>query len=232
MVKTPSRFRWGAYVDGQYFYQSKTITIVDEHTGGAATCKDKAVCEVCGESYGELDGHNHVGGTVLVGEKSVTCTENGNTGDTCCSGCNAILAAGKVIFAMGHKGGTATCTEQAVCEVCGEKYGEPDADNHTKLTHVAEKAATKTAEGNIEYWYCEGCGKYFADRDGTEEITKEDTVTAKLTEEETEETTETTPPSPATGDAGNLALWIALLSAGCGVAAATAIVSKKRKYNR
>ena len=77
-------------------------------------------------------------------------------------------------------GGTATCTERAVCEVCGKAYGEPDPKNHTNLQHISAKAATKTAEGNIEYWYCEDCGKYFADAAATKEIKQADTVTAKL----------------------------------------------------
>ena len=80
----------------------------------------------------------------------------------------------------GHTGGKATCTERAVCEVCGKAYGEPDPKNHTNLQHISAKAATKTAEGNIEYWYCEDCGKYFADAAATKEIKQADTVTAKL----------------------------------------------------
>ena len=77
-------------------------------------------------------------------------------------------------------GGKATCTERAVCEVCGKAYGEPDPKNHTDLEHIPAKAATKTAGGNIEYWYCEDCGKYFADAAATKEIKQADTVTAKL----------------------------------------------------
>ena len=77
-------------------------------------------------------------------------------------------------------GGKATCTERAVCEVCGKAYGELDPKNHTDLKHIPAKAATKTAGGNIEYWYCEDCGKYFADAAATKEIKQADTVTAKL----------------------------------------------------
>lgn len=78
-----------------------------------------------------------------------------------------------------HTGGTATCKDKAKCAVCGESYGELDANNHTDLKHIEAKAATKTSEGNIEYWYCEGCGKYYKDAKATQEITKEQTVTAK-----------------------------------------------------
>ena len=77
-------------------------------------------------------------------------------------------------------GGKATCTEKAVCEVCGKAYGELDPKNHTDLKHIPAKAATKTAGGNIEYWYCEDCDKYFSDAAATKEIKQADTVTAKL----------------------------------------------------
>ena len=80
----------------------------------------------------------------------------------------------------GHTGGTATCTERAVCEVCGKAFGDLDGNHHANLKHIDAKAATKTAGGNIEYWYCEDCGKYFADAAATKEIKQADTVTAKL----------------------------------------------------
>ena len=80
----------------------------------------------------------------------------------------------------GHTGGKATCTERAVCEVCGKAYGDLDGNHHANLKHIDAKAATKTAGGNIEYWYCEDCGKYFADAAATKEIKQADTVTAKL----------------------------------------------------
>ena len=45
--------------DGFAFSAEKKVTIQNEHTSGTATCKDKAKCEVCGESYGKLDPNNH-----------------------------------------------------------------------------------------------------------------------------------------------------------------------------
>ena len=116
-------------------------------------------------------------------------------------------------------GGKATCAEKAVCEVCGKAYGELDPKNHTDLMHIPTKAATEDAEGNIEYWYCEGCDKYYSDKYGTKEIKKADTVTAKL------------PKSPPTGDTSNLVLWIALLLASGGAVIGTAVVSKKKKHS-
>ena len=120
----------------------------------------------------------------------------------------------------GHTGGTATCTERAVCEVCGKAYGEPDPNNHTDLKHIPAKAATEDAEGNIEYWHCEGCNKYYSNKDGTKEIKKADTVTAKL------------PKTPPTGDTSSLSLWIALVLASGGAASGAAALSRKKKHDR
>ena len=121
-----------------------------------------------------------------------------------------------------HTGGKATCKDKAKCEACGAEYGELDPKNHTDLKHFPAKAATKTTEGNIEYWYCEGCGKYYSDKDGTKEIKKADTVTAKLKDD---------PKSPQTGDTSGSALWIALLLVSGGAAVGTTVVSRK-KYNK
>ena len=151
------------------------------HKGGTATCKDKAVCEVCQQPYGELNKNNHTGGTEVKDAKDATCTENGYTGDTYCKGCGDKLESGKVIPAAGHKGGTATCKDKALCEVCRQPYGELDKGNHADLKKVDAKKATYTKEGNITYWYCDGCGKYYSDAEATKEITKADTVIPRKT---------------------------------------------------
>ena len=129
-------------------------------------------------------------------------------------------------------GGKATCRDKAKCAVCGKTYGELDAKNHADLKHIPAKAATWVAEGNIEYWYCEGCGRYFSDRDGTKEIRKADTVTAKRKSSSASAKPEDDPKSPGTGDTSNLALWIALLLASGGAAIGTTVVSRRKKYNR
>ncbi len=129
-------------------------------------------------------------------------------------------------------GGKATCRDKAKCAVCGKTYGELDAENHADLKHIPAKAATWVAEGNIEYWYCEGCGRYFSDRDGTKEIRKADTVTAKRKSSSAAAKPEDDPKSPGTGDTSNLALWIALLFASGGAAIGTTVVRGRKKYNR
>ena len=91
-----------------------------------------------------------------------------------------VCTCGAVFHKAAHSGGKATCKAKAVCEFCKESYGSLDSNNHTDLKHIDAKAATAAAEGNIEYWYCDGCKKYFSDAAAKTEITKAATVTAKL----------------------------------------------------
>ena len=192
-----------------------------EHSGGTATCTEKAVCTHCGQSYGETNPVNHTGTeqwtqTTTTHEKKWNCcntvsvpNENHEWADGVCSECGYVCLhedtdknhicdiCGKTTSEhkdadnnhicdycnkkiSDHSGGTATCIAKAVCEICKASYGSLDPNNHADLKHIDAKAATAAEEGNIEYWYCEGCGKYFSDKDGTKEIAKADTVTAKL----------------------------------------------------
>ena len=121
-----------------------------------------------------------------------------------------------------HSGGKATCTEKAVCEICNEPYGEIDGASHADLRHIEAKTATKDAEGNVEYWYCEACNKYYSDEAATKEIKKTDTVTAKLPDSSK---------SPQTGDNSNLILWIALLFISGGVMKGVTAFDKLKKYS-
>lgn len=211
--------------DGFSFVVTKDITIVDGHQGGVATCTDRAVCEICGQEYGDYGSHDYSAAwTTDSGEHWHACTRCDSRSaaaphadenkDHKCDTCGLVISV--------HTGGAATCTDQAVCEICGASYGDLDAGNHGDLRHVPAQAATTDAEGNIEYWYCGGCHKYYADAAATQEITQADTVTAKLPAPET-------PPTPSTGD-GGAALWIPLLLVS-GVLAGMA-VTKKRKHRK
>lgn len=140
----------------------------------------------------------------------------------------------------------ATCSKEGevlrTCYKCGKVVSEIISiapDNHAGLKHIDAVAATKTAEGNIEYWYCEGCGKYYKDAKATQEITKAQTVTAKLPSDNNENTggndSNNNKPGngantlPQTGDNSSLALWIALLLASGGAVTATTVYSRKKK---
>lgn len=145
--------------NGKTYCEAQTVT-VDEKYVDTVTVNGTEVT---------LDENNSFVLSPADGEQKIIVTDKaGNTAEM------------TVTVNDGHTGGKATCTERAVCEVCGKAYGEPDPKNHTDLQHIPAKAATKTAGGNIEYWYCEDCGKYFADAAATKEIKQADTVTAKL----------------------------------------------------
>ena len=90
-----------------------------------------------------------------------------------------VCTCGAVFNKAAHSGGKATCKAKAVCEICGKSYGSLDPNSHADLKHIDAKAATAAEEGNIAYWYCDGCKKYFSDAAAKTEIAKADTVTAK-----------------------------------------------------
>ena len=165
------------------------------------------VCDHCGKVISNHEDANKDHVCDLCG-KTISNHEDADK-DHVCDYC------GKVI--TNHIGGNKTCRDKAVCEACGKSYGELDPKNHTDLKHFPAKAATEDSEGNIEYWYCSGCGKYYSDKDGTKEIKKADTVTAKL------------PKSPKTGDNSNLMLWIALLFIS-GSVCTVLTVKRKKSY--
>lgn len=123
---------------------------------------------------------------------------------------------GGTLACYSHSGGTATCAAQAICDACRTPYGDLNPANHTALQHVDAKAATTEAEGNIEYWYCAGCGKYYSDAAAANEITQAQTVTAKLMPEST------ATPTPAPTAAPTTAPTAAPAAAPAQTAAATA----------
>lgn len=127
-------------------------------------------------------------------------------------------ADGGTVICTSHSGGEANCVERAKCALCGEAYGDLASDVHSDLKHVEAKAATETEEGNIEYWYCEGCHKYYSDGEAAHEITKKDTVTEKLPAQEDD--------GPETGDRTASVLWVILMAA-CAAVVAMAAVGKK-----
>ena len=235
---------------------------LSEHSGGKATCTDKAICEICSEKYGDLKPHSYstewstdeashwhecTGCGAKTDEAEHTDTDKNHKCDVCekvlseCADTNKdhkCDLCGKTLSE--HSGGKATCKDKAKCEFCGESYGELDANSHADLRHIDAVAATKTAEGNIECWYCADCGKYYKDAKATQEITKEQTVAAKLPSDNNTSTGDSTSnnnkpssdiaTSPQTGDNSNLALWVSILfvSGGAGIVATVCGRKKKR----
>ena len=139
--------------------------------GKAATCVHKGCwahqkCLECGQLFNKL-GEPWSGTTEIekdptnheklenVEAKAPTCTETGLTAGSKCSACGVVLKKQEVIPALGHK-----------------------------LVHVERVEPTVEKAGNIEYWYCETCGKYFLDKDAKNETTQDKVVLEKLEEEE------------------------------------------------
>lgn len=102
----------------------------ENHTGGTATCTAKAVCSVCGESYGELAAH--------VADSTYRYNADGHW--TACAACGTPMSNQEA-----HTGGTADCQHKAVCDVCGQPYGELDASNHTGGIRWLQTAETHQA---------------------------------------------------------------------------------------
>ena len=184
-------------------------------------------CDYCGKVLSECADDNKDHKCDYCGKTLSECADDNK--DHKCDYC------GKTI--SNHTGGTADCCHKAVCEICGKAYGGLDPDNHTDLKHFPAQRATILREGNIEYWYCSGCGKYYKDAEATIEITQEDTVIPKVKRDnsgipshggETGKTdkNDKTVQSVKTGDAG-VALYgaMALLS----LTGGAWIVGKKRR---
>ena len=214
--------------DGKIYCEAQTVTI-DEKYVDTVTVNGTEVTLDENNSFtlAPADGEQRIVVTDKAGntaEMTVTVNDGHTYGEWVSNGDGTHTRKCTVDGCTGSEtkdcsGGKATCKDKAVCEVCGKAYGELDPKNHTALKHISAKAATEDAEGNIEYWYCSGCGKYYSDKDGTKEIKKADTVTAKL------------PKSPPTGDTSNLMLWIALLFVSGGVVTGTTVISKKKKHS-
>lgn len=220
----------GGIENGKTYCEAQTVTIDEKYIDTVTVNGTKVTLdENGGFTLSPADGEQKIIVTDKAGNTAeMTVTVNGghtfgewtSNGDGTHSR-ECTVDGCKGVETMACSGGTATCTEKAVCEYCGKAYGKPDSNNHTDLKHIDAKAATKTAEGNIEYWYCGGCDKYYSDKGGINEIKKADTVTAKLSGN---------PKSPRTGNASDLALWISLLFVSGGVTGVTAGLRKKKKH--
>ena len=220
----------GGIENGKTYCEAQTVTIDEKYIDTVTVNGTKVTLdENGGFTLSPADGEQKIIVTDKAGNTAeMTVTVNGghtfgewtSNGDGTHSR-KCTVDGCKGVETMACSGGKATCAEKAVCEYCGKAYGKPDSNNHTDLKHIDAKAATKTAEGNIEYWYCGGCDKYYSDKDGINEIKKADTVTAKLPGN---------PKSPRTGNASDLALWISLLLVSGGVTGVTAGLRKKKKH--
>lgn len=123
-----------------------------QHTGGTATCKDRAVCTTCSKAYGTLDAKHHVGGTEIRDMVEPTTKKAGHTGNSYCKGCNTKLSDGTVIpvisnLSTGKKSDLATALQAM------EKFLNSHGSNYTakqKKQLIANINAIKSALKSIE----------------------------------------------------------------------------------
>lgn len=214
--------------NGKTYCEAQNVTIDEKYIDTVIVNETKVTLDESGSFVlSPADGEQKIIVTDKAGnstEMTVTVNDGHTLGEWTSNGDGTHTRKCEIEGCNGSKtkdcsGGTATCTEKAVCEVCGKAYGELDPKNHTDLMHIPTKAATEDSEGNIEYWYCSGCNKYYRGKDGTKEIAKADTVTAKL------------PKSPPTGDNSNLMLWIALLFISGGVLTGVTVFDKRKRHS-
>lgn len=175
-----------------------SVSGTSAHSGGEATCTERAVCSVCGVEYGEIDADNHKH-TERRNVKAATENEAGYTGDIYCTDCGKMIQEGTTVPKLDHTHNmiavpakAADCTANGNiaywhCSRCDKYYSDAQgiieislADTvipagHT-LVRVPAKEPTEFSDGNIEYFRCTVCGKLFADAEALREISLEDTV--------------------------------------------------------
>ena len=174
-------------------------------SGGNATCTEKAVCDVCGKAYGEVDGTNHKGG---VKEWTTRTAFNHEQKWNCCG---AVIVASEA-----HE------WKDGVCRECGYVCLHNDADKD-HICDYCKKTISEHVDKDKNH-ICDYCEKTISAHEDapTEEIKKADTVTAKLPDDSK---------SPQTGDNGNLILWIALLIISGGVMKGVTAFGKSKKHS-
>ena len=229
----------GGIEDGKTYCEAQTVTVDEKYVDTVTVNGTEVTLDENGSfTLAPADGAQKIVVTDKAGntaEMTVTVNDGHTFGEWTSNGDGTHTRQCTVDGCNGSEtndcsGGKATCTEKAVCDLCGENYGETDSDGHSDLEHIDAKAATEDSEGNIEYWHCKVCGKYYADAEATKEITDADTVTKKLPPK----TADTTPvkdasdtKAPGTGDGCVLMICIALMTVSTGTI--IALLPKRKK---
>ena len=212
-------------------------------SGGNATCTEKAVCDVCGKAYGELDGTNHKGG---VQEWTTRTAFNHEQKWNCCG---AVIVASEahewkdgVCRVCGYVCLHNDADKDHVCDYCEKTISEHEDKDKNHICDYCEKTISEHVDKDKNH-VCDYCKKTISEHEDkdkdhicdyckktisahedapTEEIKKADTVTAKLPDDSK---------SPQTGDNSNFILWIALLIISGGVMKGVTGFGKSKKHS-
>ena len=160
--------------EGSMTYTCRTCGITDRDVTGPATghsytatvtqptCTEAGytthTCP-CGDSF--VDSHVPATGHRMGDYRpngDATCTADGTLSSACalCGMTDTVEDPGS---ALGHRGGAATCRAAAICEICGQGYGEKNTANHTGGEEVRDAvAAEEFKEGYTGNTFCLGCG--------------------------------------------------------------------------
>ena len=249
---------WGEWVSNGDNTHTRVCSVNAKHAetddchGGTATCKDKAVCVVCGEEYGDLAPHE----LTHIAAKAATTAEFGNTEYWHCDVCNKyfsdekaeneIALADTVISKLAPKiiagdGATVTQGEKKALsftsDAAFDDFLRVEVDGKTvNESSYTVKSGSTVVTLNADYVATLSVGEHTLGI-----VSESGTATAKFTvnKKAAETTGKTDKPdtndkttSPKTGDSSNLALWIALLFVSGGAAIGTTVVSRKKKYNK
>ena len=167
---------WHNSADGTYHYHKCTHSgcseILDKanHSGGTATCENKAVCSVCGLEYGDKLGHDY-------GEVKYTWTsDNTCKAERVCKHDSTHIES-ETVTATGTTITAATCKEKGKMKYTAtfantaftvqEKEVDIDFAPHTFGEWQDEIPATTEDFGTKGHKDCTACGKHF-DKDGNE----------------------------------------------------------------
>lgn len=139
--------------------------LVCPHSGGSANCQKKAVCEICGEEYGKLNDTIHTGEPVMhktptTHEKTWNCCGKVMVAETPHNWYKGVCRDCK--YVCQHSGEKATCKDKAVCEYCGESYGELDKTNHVgkttdRFTWIMDSGTADLTQ-HVHGVLCDTCG--------------------------------------------------------------------------
>ena len=188
------------------------------------------------------------GKVTAISAGSATITAIAADGSGKSASCSVTVTHGNMVHTP-KKDATCTAdgnTEYWTCGTCGKHFSDAEGKTEIELsatvipatghnlTKTEEKAPTRTADGNKEYWTCGTCGKIFSDAEGKTEIELSATVipATGYSNEDRNDSIHAAIESPQTGDEGNAVLWLSMLLASGAALTGAAFFRVKKKSGR